>query len=85
MPQSSSSGCSCKTPNEDQVLDTVKLWQKLDSKRLSLSKADKYGYVIERPFAKKAVEKASNKKNPLIPPNSMISQFTAVLGTAFLG
>ena len=49
-----------------------------------------FGYVPERPFPKKAVEKAVNKKKPIIPPNSMIGQFTAVLkttvlGTAFLG
>ena len=35
--------------------------------------------------AKKAVEKAANRKNPLNTPNSMIGQFTAVLGTAVLG
>ena len=48
------------------------------------------GYGPETPFPKKAVEKAANKKKPLIPPNSMIGQFmvvlgTTVLGTAFLG
>ena len=43
------------------------------------------GYVPERSFPKKAVEKAAKKKQPLIPPNFMIGQFTAVFGTAFLG
>ena len=43
------------------------------------------GYVPEGSFPEKAVEKAANKKKPLIPPNSMIGQFTAVLGTAVLG
>ena len=33
------------------------------------------GYVLERPFPKKAVEKAANKKKPLIAPNSMIGPF----------
>ena len=33
----------------------------------------------ERPFPKKAIEKAAIKKKILIPPNSMIGQFTAVL------
>ena len=42
-------------------------------------------YVPERLFPKKAVEKADNKKKPLIPPNSMTGQFMAVMGTAFLG
>ena len=44
-----------------------------------------HGYVPERLFPKKAVEKAANKKTPLISPNSMIGQFTAVFGTAVLG
>ena len=43
------------------------------------------GYVPERPLPKMAVETAANKKKPLNPPNSMIGQFTAVLGTAFMG
>ena len=43
------------------------------------------GYVPERPLPKMAVETAANKKKPLNPPNSMIGQFTAVLGTAVLG
>ena len=44
------------------------------------------GHVPERPLPKKAVETAANKKEPyLIPPNAMIGQFTAVLGTAVLG
>ena len=43
------------------------------------------GYVPERPFPKKAVEKVANKKKPSIPPNSMIGRFTAVLGTIALG
>ena len=43
------------------------------------------GYVPERPLPKKAVEKSANEEKPLIPPNSMIGQFTAVLGTTVLG
>ena len=43
------------------------------------------GYVPERPLPKMVVETAANKKNPLNPPNSMIGQLTAVLGTAVLG
>ena len=39
----------------------------------------------ERPLPKMAVETAANKKKPLNPPNSMIGQFTAVLGTAVFG
>ena len=45
----------------------------------------KPGYVPERPLPKMAVETAANKKKPLNPPNSMIGQFTAILGTAVLG
>ena len=45
----------------------------------------KCDYVPERPFPKKAVEKAANQKTPLISPNSMIGQFTVVFGTAVLG
>ena len=43
------------------------------------------GYVPERPLPKMAAETAANKKKPLNPPNSMIGQFTAVSGTAFMG
>ena len=43
------------------------------------------GYMPERPLPKMAVETAANKKKPLNPPNSMIGQLTAVLGTAVLG